>query len=158
MYKNVILKFLIQIEEAWTRIAGTLSMIYTKGLPYGIFMRQIVNEMTEKGQLHQLTKKWELKPPDCEPLHRKGTPLSFGKLTTLFLEISLGVLLTLILLFAEKIYSFYRPVDQHHLFKKHLANNVTMKIKLKDMKESLQKKNIYDTELMLLIEEIENKL
>ena len=152
------MKFLIQIEEAWTRIAGTLSMIYTKGLPYGIFMRQIVNEMTEKGQLHQLTKKWELKPPDCEPLRRKGTPLSFGKLTTLFLEISLGVLLTLIILFAEKIYSFFRPVAQHHLFKKHLAKNATMKIKLKDMKESLQKKNIYDTELMLLIEEIENKL
>ena len=158
MYKDVILKFLIQIEEAWTRIAGTMSMIYTKGLPYGIFMRQIVNEMTEKGQLHQLSKKWELKLPDCKPLRRQGTPLSFGKLTTLFLEISLGVLLTLILLFAEKIYSFCRPVAQHHLFKKHLAKNGTMKIKLKDMKESLQKKNIYDTELMLLIEEIENKL
>ena len=159
MYKNVILKFLIQIEEAWTRIAGTLSIIYTKDLPYGIFMRQIVNEMTEKGQLHQLTKKWELKLPNCKPLRRKGTPLSFGKLTTLFLEISLGVLLTLILLFAEKIYSFYRPADQQHcLFKKHHANNVTMKIILKDIKECLQKRNINDTELMLLMEKIENKL
>ena len=67
-------------------------------------MRQIVKEMNEKGQLDQLTKKWELKQPDCKPVYRKGTPLSFGKLTTLFLEISLGVLLTLILLFAEKIY------------------------------------------------------
>ena len=121
-------------------------------------MRQIVNEMIEKGQLHQLIKKWELKLPNCKPLHRKGTPLSFGKLTTLFLEISLGVLLTLILLFAEKIYSFYRPVDKHQLFKKHPANNSTMQTILKDIKECLQKRNIKDTELMLLMEKIENKL
>ena len=121
-------------------------------------MRQIVKEMNEKGQLDQLTKKWELKQPNCKPTYRKGTPLSFGKLTTLFLEISVGVLLTLILLFAEKIYSFCRPVDQHCLFKKHHANNVTMKIILKDIKECLQKRNINDTELMLLMEKIENKL
>ena len=54
-------------------------------------MSQIVNEMIEKGQLHQLSKKWELKQPNCQPAHRKGTPISFGKLTTLFLEIALDV-------------------------------------------------------------------
>ena len=121
-------------------------------------MRQVVNELTEKGQLHQLSKKWELKMPDCKPLKRNGTPLSFGKLTTLFLEISLGLLLTLVLLLSEKIYSLYKPVDKHQLFKKHLANNSTMKTILKDIKECLQKRNINDTELMLLMEKIENKL
>ena len=121
-------------------------------------MKQIVNEMTEKGQLHQLTKKWELKMPDCKPLKRNGTPLSFGKLTTLFLEISLGLLLTLVLLLSEKIYSLYKPVHKHQLFKKHPAKNSAMKTILKDIKECLQKRNINDTELMLLMEKIENKL
>ena len=121
-------------------------------------MSHIVKEMNEKGQLHQLSKKWELKQPDCQPVHRKGTPISFGKLTTLFLEITFGVLLTLILLFAEKIYSIYRPVNQHNqsVFKN--SGYDTLKIMLKDMKEVLQRRNINNVELNLLIEKTENKL
>ena len=124
-------------------------------------MRQIVKEMNEKGQLDQLTKKWELKQPNCKPAYRKGTPLSFGKLTTLFLEIALGVLLTLILLFAEKIHSLYRPVNRHHqstVFNKNHGHNDTMKIILKDMIEVLQRRNINNVELNLLIKKTENKL
>ena len=135
-------------------------MIYTKGLPYGIFMRQIIKDMNEKGQLHQLTKKWEWNQPDCQPVHRKGTPISFGKLTTLFLEIALGVLLTLIILFAEKIHSIYRPVNQHHqsVLNINHGHSDAMKIILKDMKEVLQRRNIDNVELNLLIKKTENKL
>ena len=121
-------------------------------------MSHIVKEMNEKGQLHQLSKKWELKQPDCQPVHRKGTPISFGKLTTLFLEITLGVLLTLILLFAEKIYSIYRPVNQHNRLVFKNSGYDTLKIMLKDMKEVLQRRNINNVELNLLIEKTENKL
>ena len=123
-------------------------------------MKQIVKEMNEKGQLDQLTKKWELKQPDCKPAYRKGTPLSFGKLTTLFLEIALGVLLTLILLFAEKIHSIYRPVNQHHqsVLNINHGHSDAMKIILKDMKEVLQRRNINNVELNLLIKKTENKL
>ena len=123
-------------------------------------MRQIVKEMNEKGQLDQLTKKWELKQPNCKPTYRKGTPLSFGKLTTLFLEIALGVLLTLILLFAEKIHSIYRPVNQHHqsVLNINHGHSDAMKIILKDMKEVLHRRNINNVELNLLIKKTENKL
>ena len=136
-------------------------MIYTKGLPYGIFMRQIIKEMIENGQLHQLTKKWEWNQPDCQPVHRKGTPISFGKLTTLFLEITLGVLLTLIILFAEKIHSIFRPpVNQHH---HQMVFKNSLKIILKNLKDNLQRcnrKNVESSwvELNLLFEQVENKL
>ena len=135
-------------------------MIYTKGLPYGIFMRQIIKEMNENGQLHQLTKKWEWNQPDCQPVHRKGTPISFGKLTTLFLEITLGVLLTLIILFAEKIHSIFRPVNQHH---HQMVFKNSLKIILKNLKDNLQRCNRKDVEsswveLNLLFEQVENKL
>ena len=129
-------------------------------------MSQIVNEMIEKGQLHQLSKKWELKQPNCQPAQRKGTPISFGKLTTLFLEIALGVLLTLIILFAEKIHSIFRPVNQHHqmVFKNSDSTNKSkLFLKyLKDSKDNLQRcnrKNVESwVELNLLIEQVENKL
>ena len=106
-------------------------------------MRHIVKEMNEKGQLHQLSKKWELKQPNCQPAHRKGTALGFGKLITLFLEITLGVILTLILFFAEKI---------HSIFKKNPGYNEALKIILKDITEILQRSNITNVELNLLIE------
>ena len=50
-------------------------MMFTKGLPYEIFWKQILNEMRENGQLYQIKKKWEITKPNCRPLYRKGSPL-----------------------------------------------------------------------------------
>ena len=125
-------------------------------------MSQIVNEMIEKGQLHQLSKKWELKQPNCQPAQRKGTPISFGKLTTLFLEIALGVLLTMILLFAEKMHSIYKSGHQQQsVFRKTPKTpgyNDALKKMLKDIKDVLQRHNINNVDLNLLIEKTDNKL
>ena len=44
---------------------GSFSIPLTKGLPYDIFMRQIIFELTERGQLHHLQKKWEISKQVC---------------------------------------------------------------------------------------------
>lgn len=52
-----------------------MTMMFSKGLPYEIFWKQILNEMRENGQLYQIQKKWKITKPDCTPLHGKGSPL-----------------------------------------------------------------------------------
>ena len=56
----------------------------TQGLPYEIFMRQLVFEMTERGQLNQVLKKWEEAKPDCAPILRSGSPFKLAKIDHCF--------------------------------------------------------------------------
>ena len=80
----------------------------TKGLPYNIFIKQVLKEIMERGQLNQIKKKWETKR-NCAPLLRTGKPLSFAKLITLFSVVLLGVVLALIVLFVEMIFNSIKP-------------------------------------------------
>ena len=61
-----------QIEQVWERIAGSLSIVYPKRLPYEIFLKNVIIEMKENGQLHQIKKKWEMTKPDCSPLRQQA--------------------------------------------------------------------------------------
>ena len=75
----------------------------TKGLPYEIFMKQIIFEITERGHLHQLHQKWELPRPDCGKLQRSGNPLSWQKLISVFIIVIIGIFTAFVLLFIEKL-------------------------------------------------------
>ena len=87
----------------------------TRGLPYEIFMKQIIFEITERGHLHQLHQKWELPRPDCGELHRSGNSLSWQKLISVFIIVIIGISTALVILFIEKLTHLY------------LANNVNSK-------------------------------
>ena len=82
---------------------GPVGIAMTKGLPYGIFMKQIIYEITERGQLHKLQKKWEVPSPQCHSVQRKGKPLSFPKLMSAFMISFLGISISLIVLLIENI-------------------------------------------------------
>ena len=70
-------------------------------------MKQVIFDMTEKGQLHQIISKWErLTKTDCEPLIRKGKPLSFEKLVSLFIVPLTGFLLAISILILEWVFKF----------------------------------------------------
>ena len=84
----------------------------TRGLPYEIFMKQTIFEITERGHLHQLHQKWELPSPDCGELHRSGNSLSWQKLISVFIIVIIGISTAFVILFIEKLV--------HHLY---IANN-----------------------------------
>ena len=77
---------------------GSYSIPLTKGLPYDIFMRQIIFEITERGQLYQLQKKSEISKPDCGELYRSKNPLSWRKIMTVFVIVIIGISMALIIL------------------------------------------------------------
>ena len=85
---------------------GSYSIPLTKGLPYDIFMRQIIFEITERGQLYHLQKKWQISKPDCGLLYRSGSPLSWQKVISVFVIIIMGISIALVLLIIEKMYHY----------------------------------------------------
>ena len=101
--QTVLYSIIFQIEEVWKYKMGIFSIPMTQGLPYEIFMRQLVFEMTERGQLNQVLKKWEEAKPDCGAILRSGSPLSWQKLITVFVIVKMGIILSLATLFIEKM-------------------------------------------------------
>ena len=78
-------------------------MPITKGLPYGIFMKHVIFQMKEAGQLNELQKKWSVQEPNCSPLDKEGKPLGLEKMISLFILSMIGICTGLIILFIEKI-------------------------------------------------------
>ena len=81
----------------------------TKGLPYRIFMKQIIFEITENGQLNKLLKKWTVPKPDCKPLHKEGKPLSMEKMISIFIISIMGIFVAIITIIIENIFHAYKP-------------------------------------------------
>ena len=108
---------------------GSFSVAMTKRSPYSIFMKQIIYEMIERGQLHQLQKKWEIRNPQCHPIQKKGKPLSLQKLTSGFMVLPFGIICALIILFVENIYHVYGKYSKQM---KHTTNKEVNKARLQD--------------------------
>ena len=82
----------------------------TKSSPYKKFIDEAILKMIESGKLKNILQRWEIEEPDCLPLIRKGKPLNFNKLISIFFIIGFGVLLAFIVVFFENF--------QHNLSKK----------------------------------------
>ena len=104
---------------------GYYSIPMTKGLPYEIFMRQIIVELTQRDQLHQLQKKWESPKPNCGPSHRSGNPLSWQKLLSVFIIAIIGTSMALVILIIEKMY--------HHKYQKNINSDCTKCLSVKEI-------------------------
>ena len=98
----------MQIEEVWKKTNGYLSFGIPKESPYGPFLKSKVLDMIQNGELQKLIKKWENKEPDCSSLDKKGKPLTFQKLISLFLIIAIGCLLVLFIFIVETCTLFWR--------------------------------------------------
>ena len=93
----------------WGTKMGLKAIPITKGLPYGIFMKQIIFEITENGQLNKLLKKWTVPKPDCSPIHKDGKPLSLEKMISLFIFPIIGILIAIIIIIIENMFHLYKP-------------------------------------------------
>ena len=81
----------------------------TKGLPYGIFMRHIIFQMIDTGQLNKLLKKWSVPEHNCSPLHIEGKSLGLEKMISLFIISLIGLSIGFIILIIEKLCHNYQP-------------------------------------------------
>ena len=93
----------------WKTKMGLMGIPITKGLPHGIFMKHIIFEMTEKGQLNRLIKKWTLPKPDCRPIHKEGKPLGLEKMISLFMFSMIGMCFATIIIIIENIFHACKP-------------------------------------------------
>ena len=126
-------------------------------------MKQVIYEMTEKGQLDQIIKKWAKSDLDCTPLLRQGKALSIEKLSFLFIIILFGFSLAIITLLFEKLFGHIRSTRNmnNRVFKSKNFKSTSLKNKLNlyihDLKRKLITKQIQDPILFSLIEDIQNQ-
>ena len=133
-----------QIEEVWKYKMGVFSIPMTKGLPFEIFMRQLIFEMIEHGQLNQVLKKWESVQHDCGAILRSGNPLSWQKLITVFVIVKMGILLALATLFIEKMYYTYLSKNSSHCFSVQEANMIKLQHFIRRIECNLKNGNMIE--------------
>ena len=110
-----------QLEEVWTYKMGGFSIPHWRGLPYAKFMRQVIQEIINKGQLARIKEKWKVSKPDCSPVLRQGKPLTFEKLVSPFMIVGLACILALISLIFELLFHKISRTPPSEQFKDRLS-------------------------------------
>ena len=86
--------------------------MHTKELPYALFMKHVILDMTQTGHLHRINTKWDkFTQRDCKPLVKKGNPLNIEKLSSLFFISLFGLLMAIFSLFLEYLFSSFQKKD-----------------------------------------------
>ena len=137
---------------------GPIGIGITKGLPYTIFMKQIIYEITERGQLHQLQKKWKVPKPQCHSKRKKGKPLSIEKLISAFMISLLGIIISFVLLIFEKIFhtKSTNSKQMKHLTIKE-ANLIKLKRFFNKLENNLKNEEVFpENEMETLLKEMNN--
>ena len=133
-----------QIEEVWKYKMGVFSIPITKGLPFENFMRHLIFEMTEKGQLSQILKKWGIAKQDCGTILKSGNPLSWQKLITVFVIVKMGILLALASLFIEKMYYTCLSKNSSHCLSVQEANMIKLQHFIRTIECNLKNGNMIE--------------
>ena len=133
-------------------------MAMTKRSPYSIFMKQIIYEITERGQLHQLQKKWEVPKQQCHSKGKKGKPLSIEKLTSALMISLFGIIISFMVLLIEKIFHAKSSNSKHM---KHVTIKEANRIKLKrffnKFDQNLKNEEVFpENEMETLLKEMNN--
>ena len=98
----------------------------TRGLPYEIFMRNVMSEIYERGQLYQLQNKWKIPKPQCNSLYNKGNPLSLKKLISVFIIGIVGICFAMMIFFIEKIFDISQQNLEHPKNEKEAADKTKL--------------------------------
>ena len=109
-------------------------------------MNRVLLKMFSNGQYQRLMEKWEVIERDCAPLFRRGTPLSFEKLVSLFFLIGIGTISALIVLIYEK-YS-YSDKEKVKLIAKREENIATFRMTLREVHNCLVHNEWPDSKLL----------
>ena len=104
-----------QVKLVWSQKKGDLTFGLKKNSPYKLYLDNVLNKMIERGQIKRIFEKWEIKEPSCKPLIVSGDPLSLQKLISIFLIISIGLLLALAVLVFEMYAAKKSNNDEHDI-------------------------------------------
>ena len=109
------------------------------GLPYGSFMKQVIEEIIVQNKLHQLQKYWDIPKPHCKLLEG-GESLGLEKLISAFIIAFIGTSIALIIFIMEKILHSYQP-GMNNYFSKQRADPKKLQEFFKQMADEIQKNN-----------------
>ena len=140
--------FECKVVEVWKQSIGYISFALKKDSPYQIFMNKAVKKLQESRQLYKIRKKWASPKPDCFA-NQEVNPLGFEKIISLLIIICMGIPLSLILVFYEKL-AFCKRKNQPQ----DLTNKGYNQLKVEDIKKLLAKKRRTDIRILTLLEEL----
>ena len=129
---------------------GKYSIAFTKGLPYGPFLKQAIFDLTEKGQLHRIKNKWKIYQPDCAPLRNSGISLSFKKLSSLFILIISGFILAVFCFLIENIFCFWMQKTPQK------QDEIKIRRIIEELREIAVRRKSQCPKLLSLLEHMEN--
>ena len=133
-----------QITEVWTKTIGYISFALTKDSPYRVFMNRAIKKLQESRKIEKIRKKWAIPQPDCSP-NQEIAPLGIEKVISLMFIIVVGILLSFILMFSEKIIYYNGS--------KNILDKECNQIKLKEIKKLLASKRKTDIKILSLLKE-----
>ena len=90
----------------WKETTGRTTFGLVKNSPYSMFFQKSLLKLNENGKLYKIAKRWESMRPNCNPLVRKGNPLSLEKLISIFMILLLGIICALIVMLIEQLKRF----------------------------------------------------
>ena len=125
-----------------------------------MFMKKVITEISEKGQLNKLQQQWITPHPYCGELDENVTPLSLQKLLSLFIICIFGISIALVTLFIEKIFTYLQVnvKNQSQESTKKNANKIKLEKFLNEIKMTLENDciKIQETTVIALNQEIEH--
>lgn len=128
----------------------------TRGLPYEIFMRNVMSEIYERGQLYQLQNRWKIPKPQCNSLYSRGNPLSLKKLASIFIIGMIGISFAMIIFFIEKLFNKSQLNLEHSKNEKEADKAKLNEYLVKFMIAVNNDDIIDDSKILKLNQEIEN--
>ena len=109
----------------WTSQIPLFSMApaLNKNSPYQNFFKMAVKRFYENGQFDIYKQRYTKIKPYCKSMKRKGGPLGLFRLSSLFMMLSLGIVLSCLILICELVFSKqpYKNKDTKILIKRHCS-------------------------------------
>ena len=141
----------LKVVEVWKQSIGYLSFALKKDSPYQIFMNKAIKKLQESRQLYKIRKKWASPKPDCFA-NQEVHPLGFEKIVSLLIIICMGIPLSMILLFYEKLTFCKRNIQPQNVLNKEFNQ-----FKMKEIKMLLAKKRRTDIRILSLLEDLQKQ-
>ena len=110
-------------------------------------MSKVIKKLQESREMDKIRKKWAVPKPDCFP-NQEINALGIDKIISLLVIMGVGILLSFILVFYEKIIYYKRSKNLSHVLKSECDQ-----MKLKEIKKLLATKRKTDEKILSLLEE-----
>ena len=101
----------------WKKTVGYVTMALSKDSPYKQFMDKVILDIMESGNLKKSRLKWFTKETDCQT---ETNPISFQKVILIFVSISAGMILAIVILIYECLLKQDKPKPKYSYIREEL--------------------------------------